>query len=70
MANPNRCMARVAKRSPIEEKRFPTLFAAQCYADEQRAKGYDARATQRKIGPRAAPVRLFYCYTYEKLTTE
>jgi hypothetical protein len=67
MANPNRAMAHIAKRSPIEEIRCNNLWHAQTVADEKRAAGFDAKATQRKIGPRANPTWVFTCYVYNKL---
>jgi hypothetical protein len=66
MANPNRAMAYIANRSPIEEIRCNSLSHAMEVAEAKRAEGFDAKATQRKIGPRAAPIRIFTCFVYEK----
>ena len=67
MANPNRAAAYIPNRSPIEQIKCGTFSHAQAVAEEYRARGFDAKATQRKIGPRHAPIRIFTCFVYEKM---
>ena len=67
MANPNRVFANLPKRRPIEEIRCTSLSHAQQVAEQKRAEGFDAKATQRKVGSRKLRLREYTCFVYEKL---
>lgn len=53
MAKPNRVMANMPKRSPVEQVRCRSMYEAEQVAEQKRAEGFDAKATQRRVGPRA-----------------
>ncbi len=67
MANPNRIYARIPKRSPIDIVVCTSLTHAMQVAQQKRAEGFDAKATQLKVGKRGGKGRAFHCYVYEKL---
>jgi hypothetical protein len=67
MAKPNRVMANMAKRSPVEQLRCRSFVEAQCVAEQKRAEGFDAKATQRRYGSRKNPGREYSCFVYEKV---
>ena len=67
MAKPNRVMANMPKRSPVEQVRCCSLSEALHVAEQKRAEGFDAKATQRRFGSRKNPSREFTCFVYEKM---
>lgn len=66
MAKPNRVMANMPKRSPVEQVRCKSLSEAQQMAEKKRVEGFDAKATQRRYGSRKNPSREFTCFVYNK----
>ena len=66
MAKPNRVIANMPKRSPVEQVRCASMSEAQRVAEQKRAEGFDAKATQRRYGSRKNPGREFTCFVYEK----
>lgn len=68
MAKPNRVMANMPKRSPVDQLRCNSLSHAQAVAEQKRAEGFDAKATARKYGSRRNPSREYTCFVYERLT--
>lgn len=67
MAHPNRVMANMPKRSPVEQVRCRSFSEAQTMAEQKRAEGFDAKATQRRYGSRKKPGREYTCFVYEKM---
>jgi hypothetical protein len=67
MANPNRVMANMPKRSPVETVRCRSMTEAQTVAEQKRAAGFDAKATSRRYGSRKNPSREFTCFVYERM---
>jgi hypothetical protein len=67
MAKPNRVFANIPKRSPVEQIRCRSLSHAHEVAEQKRAEGFDAKATQRRFGSRRNPGREYTCFVYEKM---
>lgn len=67
MSKPNRVMANLPKRSPVDQIRCTSLSHAQELAERWRALGFDAKATQRRYGSRRNPGREYTCFIYKKL---
>jgi hypothetical protein len=67
MAKPNRVMANMPRRSPVEQVRCRSMSEAQAVAEQKRREGFDAKATQRRFGSRRNPGREFTCFVYERM---
>lgn len=75
MAKPNRVMANMPKRSPVEQVRCRSMSEAQEVAEQKRREGFDAKPSQRRVGPRAGfrngkyqkQAYEFTCFVYNKM---